>query len=75
MKHRLRKRYGKSMTPVEVRETFHETISAYKRSWHNTHTRRQNAKHIMNAIKAHRWLMDQIPWDIYDMARKDAGAR
>jgi hypothetical protein len=68
----LRRRYGRSMTPVELRHAFHDTIDAYKRSWPHTHTRRANARHVMNAIKAHPWLMDQIPWDIFDLAKKDA---
>lgn len=58
------------MTPVEIRQTFNETISAFRRSWGDT--AQANAKHVIAALDAHPWLMDQIPNDVHDMARRMA---
>lgn len=60
------------MTPVEIRQTFGETIRAYKAAWPNTDTSCTMARHIMSALKTHPWLLDQIPWDVFDLAKKDA---
>ncbi len=60
------------MTPVELRQAFNELIGAYRRSWPNTYTRTAMALHLLAGLAAHPWLIDQIPWDVLDMAQEDA---
>lgn len=60
------------MTPVETRQAFNELIDHYRRCWPNTETSRTAAKQLLAALKAHPWLLDQIPWDVLGLAQKDA---
>jgi len=53
---------------------FNELIGAYQRSWNDTHTKTVNARHIVAAVKKHPTLMQQIPWDVFDLAVRDAAA-
>jgi hypothetical protein len=54
------------MAPVEIRSVFHDTIDAFRRAWAGTATERTIAHQIMAALRTHRWLQDQIPYDILD---------
>lgn len=58
------------MTPAEIRATFNETISAYRRS--TGETAKANARLLLAALHTHPFLVDQIPWDVFDMAVRDA---
>lgn len=52
------------MTPAELRATLNETIDAWRRSFGDT--RKANAKIIRDALTAHPWLHDQVPYSVQD---------
>lgn len=59
-------------TPVDLRTEFNVQIGAYKASWHLPEQRLATARAVVASLDAHPWLLDQIPWDVHDLARADA---
>ena len=66
---RLARRYGRMGRGNQafLRDTFEDTVSAFRRSWGDT--QKSNAKHIVRAVGAHPWLMDHIPYGVWEQAR------
>ncbi len=60
-------------TPTTIRVNFNKTIDSFKDSW--GHVQMWYAIGIMNALKNHGWLRDQIPYDILGMARSVAAGK
>lgn len=58
-------------TPVELREYMSKLLKQYRASWH-TGEWQTAARAIVALFEDNRWLGDQIPNDILDMAYKDA---
>jgi hypothetical protein len=63
-------RIGRS--PVDLRRRFGEAIRSFRSVWHRPQKARRQAKRIVLMARKHPWLMDQIPWDVFDLAVKAA---
>jgi hypothetical protein len=68
----LRQKEDARMTPVEIRNSFAAKTTAYRDASCVLATRIECAKAVVTMLDAHPWLIDQIAWDVHDMARRDA---
>ena len=59
-------------TPVKLRHNLSEALRGFRATWHQPRKTKRHAKRIMLLVRKHPWLMDQIPWDVFDLAAKAA---
>lgn len=59
-------------TPAEIRRELNEEVDRYLRAMGGSEGARQSATRIVEAMADHPWLADQVPNDVWDMARRDA---
>jgi hypothetical protein len=59
------------MSPAEIRVNLNALLDVYERSWPDTYTRKTHARQILATVKLYPWVMDQIPWDVFQIAVRD----
>ena len=58
------------MSPLDHRKELSNRIADYRANWHTPNCN-LCARRVVELFEAHRWLGDQIPNDILEMAYRD----